>query len=423
MAKNVFIGGLCLGSVALGFGLGYSVNDGGVEKSLASIEQKQSVAVGGSSTEESQSKPVKKLVTKVKSNRALTASEAMVTSLSLLNRQTNFMDFAKMTQVYLNFKNLSEDELKEAFTYLPEINNRRTSAAFKLMLYSLWAEKNPMAALEHNKGNNAWSKSWTENTIIGVWAEKDPNAAYAWYQSVANVDPLKRSRFTNFLEPMFTSFAKEDLDGALGKLNDLSDRDQENSYKGIVKGVDDTSTFISLINSFEEEQKTSFVQTTINEWTKKDPYGVIEWSKNLEDEKLAKDYEKKARESWIKQNPKEAAEWILNQTEEGQERQAIDEITQSWNWRDGQGLSDWLETQESNNLSDKTYSSVAQRLSRVDLYEATDWASQINDSEEKVKSLKGIYRRASRRDEAAATDLINSVDTLTEDEVSQILKK
>lgn len=353
--------------------------------------------------------------------RPLTATDAMARTLPLLQERSHFLDFAKMTQVYQSFQNLSEAELQEAFDYADEIHSGQTKATFKAMLYSLWAEKNPMAALEHNQNNSGYSKSWTENTIISVWARKDPVAAYDWYQTVGDDKPLLRSQYTNFLRPIFTQFAKDDFEGALSKLETLSGRDKENSYRGILQGVEDQGTFIALIEQFQESKQSSLVSSTISEWTKDDPLSVIEWSQNLEDKNLAKNYEKQAREAWVKQNPADAADWILSRAEEGKQSQAINEIARSWSWRDSQGLSQWLESQTPEALSDKTYSSVAQRLSRENPYKAAGWATKINDSNEKMKTLRRIYSYASRRDKSAAQEMIQNLPNLNEAEVKQVL--
>ena len=408
-----------VGSLALAFTIGQGQDTQELSKNTAKATKEK---VEAKAKEESKTE-APPFTTTVVRNLPINASQAMTESLPLLKRRSSYLDFSKMSKVYQNFENLSEAEIMEAFNYANEIESGQARSTFKAMLYSLWAEQNPEAALAHNKENNSsYSKSWTENTIISVWAKKDPSSAFDWYQSNLDDKPLTRNQYNNFLQPIFQEFAAQDLETALGKVSELSGRDKSTSFRGVLQSIDDPSTFISLIDRYGESKDSDLVQSTISAWTRNDPLQVIEWSQSLEDEEKAKEYEKKAREAWVKQDPSEAASWILEQAEEGKESGAINEIARSWNWRDSQGLSEWLKSQETELLSDKTYSSVAQRMSREDPYSAADWASQISNSDEKVKILKRIYHHSSRRDKEAATELIQNLGTLSEEEVDKILK-
>ena len=422
MNKKITFSSLWLGTLILAY---YAGNNQTTEISTTDkISVKEEAKNKHKKTNLTQTKgsKEKRTVKTTRKPQLKTASSAMTESLDLLNQSSHYLDFAKMATVYQNFKMLSDSELEKAFLYRDDIKNANARSTYQAMLYSLWAERDPIAALAHNKENSSYATAWTQNTIISVWAKQDPSSAYDWFQNKKEENPLSNNRYNSFLQPIFAEFAKDDLNQALEKLSESSGRDKDKSFRGILEAIDNPEQYKNLIDKFSSTDDKSLVKMTIDKWAKDEPLSVIEWSQNLEDTKAAQAYEKKARDTWIKSDPEEATEWILSNTEEGQENTAVTEIIRAWNWRDSKSLSQWLTDYQGEGVNDKTYSFVAQRLSREDPYKAADWANKITDSKQKVSTLRNIYSRSSRRNKDAATDLIQALPSLTEEELKQIIK-
>ena len=161
------------------------------------------------------------------------------------------MNLRGMLRAIAPLAELDDAQLQEA---LKEVENNVREPQQKMMFYSIllgqWAESDGPAALKYAeeklKGKTPFDFG-VRGAIIGSWARRDPDAVWRWYQAnreTSEGDP--NSQMT--LSAVFAGMASKDLDGALTRLNTLSDQERAMAVNGLSSMAWDETSRSRLID-------------------------------------------------------------------------------------------------------------------------------------------------------------------------------
>ena len=407
-----------LGSGAIAFFTGYNFktipqyNDTelALTKQIAAAENSQ----GGKS---SQSSKVNKrsLARKVRSSghgSRPPVSQVMADMQILLGDSgMRTMDFAAFAESYNLVKNLNEEELLEALTMVQQNSNAQGKMFPIMLLLGRYGEVQPHNAMTYYEENikSGQLKMMSLNSIVSSWAKNDPQGAFEWYRQKEEDDPTTQ-RYgdrSSCLNAIFQGLARENLDDALVKLNEIKVDGWKGKMaaSGITNSLRGKEDFLYFFEKTGDLENKDIKNAALRSWTARNPQEASEWVLSLEDKGEKKELTDKVLYSWMENDPQKASEWYLNSSD-GDSKKALVTVTEAWTRQSPKEAAKWLEEQ---NLQDNqtAVKTLVQSSTWRDPQLASQWVDKVGDEKEQKRMSKQLYNQWKLNDKKAAEKFLD----------------
>jgi hypothetical protein len=323
------------------------------------------------------------------------------------------MNLRGMLRAIAPLAELDDAQLQEA---LKEVENNVREPQQKMMFYSIllgqWAESDGPAALKYAeeklKGKTPFDFG-VRGAIIGAWARRDPDAVWRWYQAnreASEGDP--NSQMT--LSAVFAGMASKDLDGALTRLNTLSEQERAMAVNGLSSMAWDETSRGRLIDraaSLPPETRKQLQENVIRSWAMSDPEAAVKWLRSRPAEEQP-GLRNAAGQMVMMADPKRGADLLLEGVGEKDRPRVYDQIVGQWAYRDPRGAAEWLTKQPQGQELDGARRSFVMIVSNRDPSAAMDWAKSIVNPEQRTSSIQQAYTTWRTRDATAADSALDA---------------
>lgn len=220
--------------------------------------------------------------------------------------------------------------------------------------------------------------------VAGEWVRQDPDAAFAWAQSlpdayqadtvaevlsyIAGSDPEQATSMAMAMEP--------------GKVRSEVIGDLAESWAGT-----SPTEAVAWAESLEGTERAGAMRETIDEWAKGDPSSVAEYLDQLAARESIDPYLRSVASRWSRQEPSKAAEWVVGQSEGAGTRDAMGYVMWNWTRQDPEAAGEWLIDQPSGPTRDAGIAGLSKASGSFDPAAATMWASSISDEQRRGEML------------------------------------
>ena len=287
-----------------------------------------------------------------------------------VDRMQAFVEFAK---------NLGGNEqLEAAMTAIGKDFNPREKGREMSMLMTLWAQKDPEAALAHAQKMGDWRGGWAASTAIATWAKTDPDKAVAWAQAHP---PENKDEGNYYMAAAIGSIAKTDLASAarLAQSMDRSEargRAMDTLLDQYTKqgGIESARDFVSGLE--DSTFKAGIMSRLAGRMAEKDPKSAAAWAASLPDTEAKPRVMTELIDRWANNDPNEAGAWLNNFPKSAQ----TDEPRERFAWK------------------------VAER----DPEAAIAWAGTITDEKRRTETMYRLARDWSRREPDVVKGWLNT---------------
>ena len=201
-----------------------------------------------------------------KKDRVNLALESNAQEFFDINTKIDFLDFESSTELYISLQNLSEAELEQALSLADKITTSPARKKFILMVYTLWAQHNPQAALKHNLSYGGAAKHKNESAIIKIWANHDANAVFDWLLVKLENQPLNSLNRKRLFEDLFKVLTQQSFAKALASFTTLESKYQNLALRGILNGATKAEQYESLVTTFKDNQHNQLLNETLTYW-------------------------------------------------------------------------------------------------------------------------------------------------------------
>jgi hypothetical protein len=266
----------------------------------------------------------------------------------------------------------TNDQLEAAMAAFGKDFNPRERGREMSMLMTVWAQKDPEAALAHSLKMGDWRGGWAASTAISTWAKTDPDKAVAWAQAHP---PENKDEGNHYLSAAISTIAKTNLESAasLALTMDRSEargRVMDTLLDQFTKqrGIESAQSFVDKME--ESSFKTGILSRLAGRLADKDPKQTAQWAANLPESEAKPRVMTELIERWANNDPNEAGAWLNNfpkspQTDEPRER-------------------------------------FAWKVAEKDPEAAIAWAGTISDDKRRSETMYRLARDWSRREPDAA---------------------
>lgn len=327
----------------------------------------------------------------------------------------------QIERIISKYNRFSSAEFLEAATAL---KGKRSPEFFleKMLLYSLWAEQDPISSLEFLEDQGrGYASSFGHQIVYGVWAKNSPLQAASYInQNKSNLD--QRTIDASFAA-IASKWAKDDPQASFDWLQTIDDENKSSALTRYFREIYETDSVLAeqyLSQLTLEDQKRS-IRGIAEIWGNQDNWQKIEENISSLPLDLQKDAESSALTRYTRANPELAKEQIsaLQENDRLKNRLVFDVINQL-------GRADPQNTLEFGlaNTSGGTQRRVARRVFDPWINsapeEAVNWLSQQEPSSNKDQVIQSYLRR-DNVDQQLYEQLFNQIQS--EDLRERLIKK
>ncbi|MDP0489727.1 MAG: hypothetical protein Q7Q71_01600 [Verrucomicrobiota bacterium JB023] len=350
------------------------------------------------------------------------------------------------------YANLSPEEFASEAAKLETLPfSDRMFSSF--LLFSAWAEVDPMAALAYSSdlgregflANTAILSSWAstdpeaaaryleENpnqfrngrgpggagvgSIATEWARQDPKAALAWAQSLDGREG--EAAIGSVLRQVATS----DPYGAVAMAADLSGEARLEAYQDIAGqwALTDWDSAESWINGLPASERDEVMGDAIASLADADPVMASEKVLAMGEGEAKDNAISSVVEEWAESDPVAAMDFLLaNGSSEAQE-DAMRDTMRSLAREDSSQALTYIDAMESGEVRDTAVGTYIFSNRDLDPQEAINLAATVSDGNASERLVTMSASRWLQEDSAAATEFVNTTDLLSDDQKARIL--
>lgn len=287
----------------------------------------------------------------------------------------------------------TNEQIEAAMAAFGKDFNPRERGREMSMLMTVWAQKDPEAALDHSLKMGDWRGGWAASTAISTWAKTDPDKAVAWAQAHP---PENKEEGNHYLRAAIDTIAKTNLDSAaaLALTMDRSEargRVMDTLLDQFTKqrGIDSARAYVDGLE--DSPFKTGILSRLAGRLADKDPKETAQWAAALPESEAKPRVMTELIERWANNDPNEAGAWLNNfpkspQTDEPRER-------------------------------------FAWKVAEKDPEAAIAWAGTISDERRRSETMYRLARDWSRREPDAARGWLSSDQQMPPDLRQRLLQR
>ena len=328
--------------------------------------------------------------------------------------------------------------------------------AANLML-TRWGKADPDGALEYLSGLDHRKAGGDASIILSALASTDPQRAIKWLEDPEN----KLKNFPWMGQILAGSITKEwvrtDPDAALEWAKSVPDNQRSGAYSGVlgtIAATDPQRASAMALELPDSDARVEIIAQISRSWSENSPGEAIEWSSRLEGEERTRaigaavgswaqtnprgaaafllaqheserspEMVKQVASSWARQQPAEAAQWIGDFPEGDGKKGAMGDVMWNWTTVEPEAASAWLLEQPPGESRDEGIGSLARATFDQDPEGALTWAAHMSSDERRLQSVAIGIHAWRERDQAAADEWLENTDTLSAEEVENIISR
>ncbi|MFT3991239.1 MAG: hypothetical protein QM680_07495 [Luteolibacter sp.] len=341
-------------------------------------------------------------------------------------------------QALLNFySGLSTDQLAEEAKKLESLPMGERMMA-SMLLFGRWGEVDPTAAMAFAKtlgfaGNfvrpaimQSWASSdpvnaakyYSENPgqfaamngmgggrngqnaasiIAAEWAKQDPEAAFAWANSLTQGKGQA-------LNSIVGELAKTDPKKAAEFVAKMDPADQANAYNSIASqwGATNFSEAQNWINTLPADQRAGALAKAIEGLATTNPELAAQQISSLEPGRETDETINATARNWALQDPQAAAAWLMSQESDRAKRNSMDTLIPNWVAQDAAGALDFVNSQPAGDVRDRAVEAYIQSNAAAEPSSQTSLAESITDERDRNRAVGMVTMRWMQTDPTAA---------------------
>lgn len=194
------------------------------------------------------------------------------------------------------------------------------------MLYSRWAELDPLAAMNSLAGPARKQASGIGGNAMWIFVRSDPAAAYRWFQENPEL-----ARDLHFPRKMVDTLMSEPPDSVIAKATVLGDEFRNEAARAIAAGManseESRATFLAFAATLPEKDRIDAISRMTVEWGRQEPDAALEALDSISDPRLRADTRGKVVLGWSQRDPAGLQEWLQEHPH------AADKAEQAELWR------------------------------------------------------------------------------------------
>ncbi len=327
---------------------------------------------------------------------------------ALLGQSTSMIDISSIAKSYVLIESFSEQDVNDALSELQgSLSNNKNSMLVSLLI-GRYAEMNPYGAVDFIENNiNASNKRQQYlSSAISAWAKKDPSSAYYW----AKENDSEQDNFMSSYKyvSIFNGLAKQDMDDAFSKLNEIADKGQNTTMAaiGVASTLESSEQFTEFYQNSKILDNDTIMGTAISSWVNNDPHMVKDWITSVEAGKDKTIMQEAILNSWLSSEPANAAEWYMNESNGDNRQASANKIATSWGMKDPKQALEWI-NQQSDIDSDMSTTKLLESSIYLDTQFVMDNLSLLNNENSKQKISRKIYYALKQKNKKKAESFLN----------------
>lgn len=327
--------------------------------------------------------------------------------------------FSDIANLYIFIANLSKSDITGLLRNL-SVENAQTNATALNILFSRYAEMNPLAAIEFAVTQVPNTSNKTAFLTVGLvsLAKQDPLAAYDNYLQISNTLPNQSSRDNYVLKgtlmTIFSSLAEQDMPLAIDKLRQMSQSSGQvlMPVYGITQALETQQDYTDLLTLTSKIDNHEIEQHIIAQWqwTRQNPEQVGEWLLNTYSDNRFDELKSSFISAWSQQNRNKCGDWLVAHSAPDKVAEDVVNFLRAWSWDNPEAAMTWLEQQPTNVYNQNVFS---QFLGDVAFSQPQFTARYLNfvDSEKQRSAIAfRIYQGLKRKSTSQAAEFLNQSD-------------
>lgn len=160
------------------------------------------------------------------------------------------------------------------------------------------------------------------------------------------------------------------------------------------------------------EVQRKLARQMVDEWSKYDREGALEWSLSLSDENARNNGIHAVLKNWIQSEPAEAMAYVAGEVDPDRQRDFYRNAFRTWSREDPEQATEWLSSlPEDLKRADEVYRDVANNYVNHDPMAASEWIATLEAGAARDSSVETLVGKVARTDPEAAFIWAETVDT------------
>jgi len=312
-----------------------------------------------------------------------------------------------------------------ALEYLSGLDRRRAGGDAAIIISAL-ASTDPQRAIkwledpENKLKNFPWMGQILAGSITKEWVRDDPDAALEWAKSVPE------NQRSGAYSGVLGTIAATDPQRASAMALELPESNaREEIIAQISRSWSESSPAEALewAQGLEGDERSRAVGEALGSWAQTDPESAAEFITSLPEDERTAGMVKRVTSTWARQEPAAAAQWVGDLPEGDEKKGAIGDVMWNWTTTDPTAASTWLLEQPAGESRDEGIGSLARVTFESDPEGALTWAAHMSSDERRLQSVAIGIHAWRERDQEAADAWLENTDTLSAEEVENIIAR
>jgi hypothetical protein len=274
--------------------------------------------------------------------------------------------------------------------------------------FSVWAQKDPLAASEALKKLPLRSQMGAASGIGRTWCTKDPDAAFAWATQLKNSQTRQ-----NAISGVISALTFQDPQKAIDFYDSLSKgTDKRQALQSIAQGYfqADSDSALEWIQGLSLTDRVKALEGSMSQIARNDPeaaaklFAEIAMSNNMshQAQQIAGQLAQKGTDK--------AMEWIDTLPSGQTKMHAISGLIQTWGATDPKAAAEYLEDFGMTQSNAHMASSLVSQWAATDREAAMDWVLSQENSSVQRDLISNVVSQLSSNDPQAAMEIIETLE-------------
>ncbi len=295
-------------------------------------------------------------------------------------------------------------------------------------LVAIWAEKDPVGALNYAKGAFKDDRlAQAQTAIFTAWAQSNPEAAWGWIAKNLT-EPMPH------LDLVLDEASKTNPSLAARLAADYAAQHPQSGqelFLAVVQGMSFAGNFneareiIAKLPVANAQDRDALVNFLAGQWARYQPQAAAEWIATLPAGPARDEAIVNLGESWSDANPAQAAQFAVNLPAGSVRETTLRQAITKWLTVDPDQARSWVVNTNAHEDFDQAVASIATEtnLMNREPTRALRWAETIFDDNVRVQSLSTILSTLATHDTPAAIAYVQNSPNLNSAQRAQLLRQ
>jgi len=310
-------------------------------------------------------------------------------------------------------------DIEEAIVLVEEMEWGPEASKVLQELMVRWGQLDADSALQYAQelpGRRA------QNSAIGSalngWAGGDPQAAFAWFCTKAEVEPAS---CVSGVDPLFQNMANHDVEWAFSKVWDLPQTGMKiRALRAVLNKmqVTEPADMTDLYNMVTRQSDKALVAAAlVQNVAVYQPEIAASWIDGLADTDVRNNAINRLVSAWGYDQPEEAADWILNLPYTDIRGKQMGRLIATWSRVDPSEASEWLDQFPPSKELDPAVRALVRATMKENPVGAMTWVQSITNSRQRRRLTQQVGWHWIKKDRESAQFYIARSD------LSEVVKK